>query len=217
MGIRRSNFMGANNGGGGGFGKALAFDGVEDYCDLPSAASGSVLTISVWFKLNALGLQTILGGNDVIDYFRFTDNTTIDIRGSKNLRFAVPATSINTWHHVLCVVQSNSGRLFINGVESSSGTVINAVLNLDFNTVGWNSQLNYFDGQLDNLLITNTASSTPQAQATALYNGGLWVDPLTVIPTAQQLYRFNGNGNNDGTLGGALTLINFAADPYVDH
>jgi len=198
------------------FGKALQFDGVNDYCDLVSAVSGSSLTVSVWFKIDFSGVCRFLGSDNLTDWIDIRTSTNIiNIRaGSGGVSFNVQPISLNTWHHLLFADSGSGAKVFLNSVESSNGTqILNNTYTYKY--IGRQETL-FYKIILDDLLITNTYGD-PQAQATALYNNGLGVDPLTVIPTARQLYRFNGNPNNDGTLGGVAVLNNFIADPYVNH
>jgi len=203
------------------FGKALQFDGVDDYCLTNKTISHTDFTVSLWFNSIEYGNITLIGSTN-IRFVKLMSDTLFQIRVSASSQtFIVPPVSLNQWHHFYMMRGSDGNvRVFVDGVESSTGG-INDTSPLDYNVIGGffigANLFQTYKGKLDDVLITNTASLTPQTQATALYNGGLGADPLTVIPTAKQLYRFNGNGNNDGSLGGALTLNNFIADPYVNH
>jgi|GEM_PF-5695085 len=201
------------------FQQALPFNGIDQFVSLPFALTSSVQTISAWVKFNNfVGNPTILGGNNLTDFFRYQDFAQrLQVRSGagNNNNFSVPALISNTWYHVLYADNGSQGRLFLNGVESSSGAQSTGSA-YDWSTIGTQIGLNFLDGVLDDVLLTNTYGN-PVTESAAIYNGGAGADPLSVIPTAQQLYRFNNNTNNDGSLGGAATLNNFPPNPYLPH
>jgi hypothetical protein len=214
----RRNFL-RKVGGAYAFGDAIEFNGVDQYVGLASNFAGLTSTISFWFNSgNVSIINTFLGGDATIEYFRLSSSTQISVRADGsggNANFTIPAVSNNTWYHVFFTTNGAAGRLFINAVESSSGTVSNGNRAQDWRFIGQAGFGAFYDGIIDDVLITNTLTANPLVDAIAIYNGGAGADPLITIPTARQLYRFNNNTNNDGTLGGSATLFN--SPTYVPH
>lgn len=204
------------NGGAYNFEQALPFNGVDQFVDLPFGLTGSVITVSAWFKFDNVTQkqQPILGGGATIDWLRYRSSSTrFEARSSlgNDSFFTVPAIVPNTWYHVLFADNGSQARLFLNGVESSSGAETTG-FGYNYTKLG-NQSIFWLDGVLDDLLLTNTYGD-PATESAAIAAGA---DPLSVIPTAQQLYRFNNNTNNDGSLGSSATLNNFPPSPYVPH
>ncbi|MNL57418.1 hypothetical protein D3C87_1809770 [compost metagenome] len=81
----------------------------------------------------------------------------------------------DVWHHVVCVRQGLVTRVYVDGVkakEVSSGTGIKDVSNAGNFKIGaqegTSSFSNFFNGQLDDMIIYKKALT--QAEITALYN-----------------------------------------------
>lgn len=220
---RRRAFLQSTVLGGYNFEQALEFDGVDDYVVLPSTFSSTQMTFSFWFKIDTFASINCVIGNsiEIAQYVRFDNSTTINVRANGsggNATFNFPALSTGVWYNCFFSTDGLNGRLFINGVESTSGTVSTSNRTFIYNSLGAQAiSASFFNGVLDDVLLYNVVSADPLADASAIYNAGSGVDPLTVIPSALQLYRFNNNANNDGSLGGSATLNNFIADPYVTH
>jgi hypothetical protein len=128
--------------------------------------------------------------------------------------------STGIWYHLVIQDQNFSPfglSLFLNGVESSTGRIIGAQ---SFNLVDQLGKIqassSRYNGVMDDLVVWNNIAAT-QTQITDLYNGGAGVDPTTIIPSPNRWYKFNNNGNDDGSDGANLTLNNFIPDPYVPH
>ena len=198
--------------------QCIRSNGVDSYAGLPFSFSSSTLTVSFWVYIDTTGNHNILGqsGENLtimrldtsLNVFRVRCNTG----GIGNTTFAIPALSTDNWYHFFYADNGTNGRLWVDGVESSSGAVATGgTYNLD--QVFTRDGNDFLDGLLDDLLLTNTYGD-PATEAARI---AAEEDPLEVIPTAQHLYRFNENANNSGSLGGSLTLNNFAADPYEEH
>jgi len=200
------------------FGKALSFDGVDDYFTLNTALNTIAFTVSIWFKLPSnYSNSRVISGVSLTQWLEIRTGGIIHIRNdAQGITFNNATLLANTWYH-LYIGRNSSGnaRVFLNGTESSSGTQ-NVGGTCEYLYLGTQGTFQFYNVIVDDVLLTSSYGN-PDTEATALYNGGNGVDPLTIIPTAQQLYRLNENGNNDGSLGGSGTLNNFIADPYVNH
>lgn len=218
--MQRRNLLSAGGRGDYNFKQALSLNGVNNYLTLPFAVSSqSQLTLSCWFQVSALDNNVLLGniGGDILDYIRvdpgldriITRNST---GGIGFVNFSIPSLSINTWYHLYFADNGTNGRLFVNGIESSSGALATGG-NWNFDSIARNTS-DAIGGQLDDLTIWY-GYDDPVAESTAIYNGGLGADPLSIMPSSEYLFRFNNNYNNNGSLGGATTPFN--SPTFVPH
>lgn len=200
------------------FDQALEFDGSDDFVTLPTTLTSLNLTISFWFNIDASGIDVVIGSTTqtTSNVLIRTDNNQIWYGPSTlNNIFSFPAINTSAWYHCLIASNGTIVRCFLNGVESTTGSLTNVAAPA-FDLLGRRGSGQFpFDGKLDDVLLTNTYPANPATASAAIYNGGAGADPLSVIPLAQQVYRFNGNADNDGSAGGSGTLNNFVADPYV--
>lgn len=216
LGIYASQNVG---GGAYNFEQALEFDGIDDFVELPSTFNSSNATISFWIKTNETSNCRVLGLITSPVYwidFRTSTNQINLRRGLGGVSFTFPSITTGNWNHVLVSDSSGTCRVFLNGVESTSGAQ-GVGGSFEFDEIMRSGGAIAYQGILDDLTLYNNTVADPLAAAVAIYNGGAGADPLSVIPNAQQLYRFNNNTNNDGSLGGSATLNNFSPSPYVPH
>lgn len=200
------------------FGDAINLDGVDDYVLINTALNTTEFTVSLWFKLPTVGANNrIVAGAISTDWIDVRSSGVINIRlSSGGVNFTVPSISSSTWYHLLVARNSSSQtRLFLNGVESSSGPQV-VLGNCTYSSLGRQVGVAFTACVLDDCLF-NSSYGNPATEAAAIYNGGAGADPLISIPLAEQLYRFNGNLNNDGSLGGSATAFNLAPNPYTPH
>lgn len=200
------------------FGDALVFDGNDDYVEINTALNTTEFTVSLWFNLPTVAANNrIVAGAISTDWIDVRSSGVINIRlSSGGVNFTVPSISSSTWYHLLVARNSSSQtRLFLNGVESSSGTQV-VLGNCTYSSLGRQIGGGFTACVLDDCLF-NSSYGNPATESEAIYNGGEGADPLISIPLAEQLYRFNENLNNDGSLGGSATGFNLAANPYIAH
>ena len=166
------------------FGKALSFDGVDDYVDCGSVLNNidTHFTIETWLKVNSLPaisgesifpivgkfdgtrywlLSIKRGNSDNIGFlhFRLWDGTVVVSANS-------PVGSIvtGTWYHVAAVRNGNTFEVYINGerkntVTQTFGSVANSgVLRIAHNLENWA----FFNGIIDELRIYNCSLSADQ-------------------------------------------------------
>jgi len=166
------------------FGKALSFDGVDDYVDCGDDESlnpgtGS-FTISIWvggYTDTSSNMHTLVAKGDPLDG-PSNDGYIIDLRGGKvrvsigdgtnraEFSYVGPSLADGGWHHIVLVVDRNTQQMkaFIDGewtgdtADTSAVGAINPAENL---IIGKRSQINsyYLNGTIDEVRIYNRALS----------------------------------------------------------
>jgi hypothetical protein len=160
------------------FGGALEFDGSGDWLDCgsdPSLSISGAVTMTAWIKVNTLGLDQKVGGNQDnanggYKMTVFTNNKVeFEVRNSSNAgtlnRNEAGGTILETgeWYHFAGVYSQADGyiRTYVNGVldrELATTAVLGAspgpfrIGCEPFNTGSYN-----FDGVMDELRVYNTA------------------------------------------------------------
>ena len=112
------------------FGKALQFDGSDDYVQYPKAVCDAVqaaqkVTISLWFKWNALATNRVLViGADGAGYYLHTnssDATKIDFEiyysGSWYKLTSATSVSAGVWYHIVATWDGSIMKLYFNGAQ----------------------------------------------------------------------------------------------------
>ena len=205
-------------------GKALSFDGVDDYAVIPdssSLTSTTNLTISSWFKTSSLTAQTIFAkaslGDEDEEYVVIIVNNNVyfDVGGNSGPYIQTGYTvSDNKWHYISTTHSRIGGvstlKLYIDGKDiggTTNGSTVSPNDNLYNVFIGKRTTVysQGFSGLIDQVRIYNY-SRTP-AQIAWEYNQGLpivqWKFDETSGTTASDS---SGNGN-DGTLVGGPVWI----------
>ncbi len=171
------------------YGKALDFDGTDDWID--AGGSSTILslqegTISTWAKFNttaeadAIGNAGKNGASTSSQWgiqYRGDDTNQIQIYaynpdGTLALNAASPTNTINdtNWHHIAVVVDSSTVNLYVDGVKQTlTGTVNNTFFGdlasptkVTFGRHYQTDNPNYLNGQLDDTKIYNYARTAKQ-------------------------------------------------------
>jgi hypothetical protein len=169
------------------FGKALKFDGVDDYVEIPHNASllppGNEETVSAWINAERLTgpnneqWQGILSKGDAPRlYSLYTDN------GGQNLHFSTGSTYVgtnstgqvplNVWVHVAVVVTGGQHHYYINGEPAGvggSGVVLPAGSTSPFRIGNTFEANRNFKGMIDEVRLYDFAL-TPE-QIKNVFNG----------------------------------------------
>lgn len=166
-----------------GFGKALRFDGVDDYLVVPGRpvhqfAGSNDFTIAMWVKPETNGTLYRMFSYSAAEQLR--DALTVESTGCVSLALAkgsfsgnsraVSATAIpwNRWSHVAGVKDGAALRVYVNGVLAGTGVVHSTVMNAPASTSDTYIAATalpvsgYFRGDLDEIQIWNTALSASQ-------------------------------------------------------
>ncbi len=199
------------------FGNALQFDGVNDRVTIPSITSGTTWSFSAWFNYSTFGGMLISSG---VDFVRLTSATNVNIRFSNQYNFTISSINLNEWNHLCVRVDSGVAKVYVNGLESSTGSQ-NISFSVNFIYLGSRTSDFFFGGKLDEIAIWNT--SLLDADILSLYNGGLGDYATNYSPANLQAYwRMNGSGTDttavdeQGNYDGALN--NFpASGMWVAH
>lgn len=173
-------------------GKAIGFDGVNDYADAGNIAafnfptSTTSFTLSAWFKTSGTGIGNVIakgacgtpgyrlrigksGGAGVADFFIIDDGGNVIARVTSSSTY-----NDNAWHHLTGVNDNGLLRLYVDGTligtaTAPSGKSISSSSSLaigyDFSsgTTGCGSE--YFNGTIDEVRIYSRALSSAEIQS----------------------------------------------------
>lgn len=209
-----------------GFGNALRFDGANDKVDHTSdvliGASQDYTYQFMFRSTNPSGNQIVIRGvSGTTRVFLFLDTDQIRVRNSGTSSFFdTPTFLINIWYHIVISRISGTIRLYIDGVESSTGGLVNSGV-ADYEGL---SDTNFpFVGDLDKIGIL-VGTGAIQSNVTDLYNGGSASDFKTIMGGANLVYEMDESGStsvapdtsgnsNDGTL---VNFV-FTPSPWIAH
>jgi hypothetical protein len=200
---------------------AYAFDGIDDYIEIPDSPSFSFnypITISAWIYLDDNSKGGIVGqwgyggagGDAFILYVRGTKlSTYLPREGLAHLELqSNNGLATNQWYLVSMVSTGNLVTLYINGNEDKSEAVI--VKQVDsYQTVEigledrFSGGLNYLDGIIDEVRIYNRALTETEIQALYSLESGLVAH-----------YPFNGDADDESGngLNGTVSEATLATD-----
>lgn len=232
-GTKATDFSGNNNTGtltngptwtDGRFGKAVSFDGTDDYVNIASMSglSSSAITVSAWVKIsahknwnNVVGHEWVASNGSWLLFSDSSGNAYFGIYDTSQHTAASSSFSAGVWHHLIGTYDGSVIRIYVDGVAGSS-TALSGVTLDTVGQVGLSSSSgSVFSGQIDDVRIYNRALSsdeitnlyqkTSQAKLSVSHNDkltnglvGLWSfnGPDLSGTTA---YDRSGQGNN-GTL-----------------
>jgi len=211
---------------------ALNFDGVNDYVQTTySGVAGSAdRTIEAWIRTNGNFVPGAGGGVQgvIVDYGSFVTGQrfTFNVLWGNAIRLEVGGNGVSgsiavndgTWHHVAVVYTStgNNVKLYVDGVLDTQGSLtVSTNTGTSTNvTIGRRvDNINYFDGDIDEVRFYNFAKT--QAQIAANMNSefctipagltGYWKlnegTPSSSNTGNTTAIDYSGSGNN-GTLNG---------------
>ena len=216
------------------FGKALKFDGLDDYVDLGSnaiASNQAECTVSSWFKSTASGIatqiiygegNTAIGGHYLTLFFDPSAKTiNVVIYDGSIFAFLNSSQIVNDdkWHHVAYVKRaSNDYELYLDGVsvdtdstDISTPTIDNVGVGSSDLAGGYNY---FFNGTIDEVRIYNKSLTPEEIQADMQSP-----NPIT-RPVASYSFEESGQYANDthvwvkGKYGSALSFD--GNNDYVD-
>ena len=194
------------------------FNGQTGYVDAGNSAtfSPSTITVSVWIRLNALGLtQTVAGkySNDnnryelyinTQNYFKFLAANGVDY-GLADSQYAAAAS---VWYHMVGVYDGAKVRIYVNGVEKNNAALTGSMSSGSVSFTIGKTQGSYVNGLISNVQVYNTSLSANQIQA--LYLEGIGGAPM-LLQNLAGWWPLNGNskdysGNNNNGVPTAVTF-----------
>ena len=203
------------------FGKALSFDGVNDWVTIAHAPELSLttgMTLEAWvyptvngnglwravvFKEQAGSLVYALNASDAVDSLPVYEvasaaSGVIAARGGSQL-------PLNAWTHLAATYDGTTMRVFVNGVQvgttAGSGNLLTSTGSL---RIGGNIWGGYFQGRIDEVRIFNVARTA--AQITADMNAAIVGGPPVLTNP----------GNRTNAENAAISLQLVASDPDGD-
>src|SRR3989344_3273212 len=144
------------------FGKALSFDGTDDFVSFTSTNYGKEHTLSWWYKTNSTSYKVQLGGAG--EYALYTNGATFYYSpGGVSVNLSRSSTSDSQWHNFVLVRNGTAVQMFIDGASIGSTTVTNN--NLTLYRIGANDSGFYFQGLMDEVKIYGYALTASQVNA----------------------------------------------------
>lgn len=163
----------------------FSLNGTDDAIDITGAnisfGSGVACSFSAWFKKVA-GVLCIFGTTSATssNSIRITADTTVIVRpASTGLTYTIPNIADGAWHHILVTRDtSNNWRVFIDGVESVTGSQAGAAAMTLGNTIARVGLVNtdFSDGAFSYLKVFDSDES---ANVATLYAEGIAVPVIT--------------------------------------
>jgi len=199
-------------------GKALGFDGVDDYVDIPSSASMSgwtAGTIEMWLYLNSTPTTYVATYADIrqSDTYRIhtafysTAKPRIALisEGLTNIIAESPEPLfLNTWYHVVGTFDASTDetKIWVNGVLKKTTTT--AFTNLvttanDYINLGGRKGTSSFNGSIDEVKVYPYALSAEQIQAHYNLEYNKIVSQETTAGESYKCSVTPNDGEEDGT------------------
>ena len=204
-------------------GNALSFNGSNQYVNTaaPVTAQTDNVTIEAWVKWGGgSGQAVVYNGNSANSgYGILIDNPNIFLMcGGVDVASSSVGFTPNVWQHIAAVRRSGTWELYSDGVQKnlSGNTAMNPNTPAGSTLIGSTGSSQYFNGQLDEVRIWNTARTADQIRADM--NKTLEGNESGLVA----YYRFDRTsgttlpdlaslgGNNDGT------LTNMAGTEWTD-
>ncbi len=175
-------------------GSVFSFDGSDDYINLGDlsnigVSNASAVSVSLWFKKDGDGnyvLFELKEGSSKIALQSYLANGLYIYINNVSYNVAVTVAN-NEWHNIMLVFDGNGDldadrlKLYFNGSNITGGTysasvptAVGAFTSSMSSNIGRTPATAYFDGELSNVQVFNTALSS--TEITTLYNNG---SPLT--------------------------------------
>jgi hypothetical protein len=207
------------------YGKAILFDGSNDYVQSPASIDfvnmTSPYSVSVWFNtLNAtmtggqaLALQaSSAGGRRFLFYLSGTGIIYLQMSNASSYPsiYATPAVSAGNWYHASATYDNNTGtaRIYVDGVLRATGSInITAQAGTAVYNIGGDRIENaglYFNGTIDEVKVYNRALSADEIRTQYLSgmqsHGYTLADRFKIInTTASRILEVNNTGLTIGT------------------
>jgi len=184
----------------------------SDYISFPDISLTGEFTISFWMKHNSFGVVPI-GDDFSQNWLRIhtSTQTDLDLANSKSSWNSGATFTTGEWQHVvLRRDSSNVCTIFRNGIHYTNNSPTKPGTFGPLNKIGQKQNGGYWNGQLSNLAIFNSALSA--SQVSTLFNFGTPETNISFSPQAwwklddqTAITDYSGNGNT-GTNNGATDI-----------
>lgn len=147
-----------------GNGRALSFDGIDDYVNLSklNSQNNAPISFSAWIKWNGQtspvsGIWGTTGGNNLNSHFEIQSNG-MRLRIGNTNKGGMPSPPANEWAYVSFVYSGGFTKYYINGIEvdSFSGTT-GEIFTGDIHRIGLSDSGRPFQGNIDEVRVYNKA------------------------------------------------------------
>ncbi len=183
------------------YGKALDFDGSDDWVDVGNIGDPNEGTISLWVNIDNInsGSQYLLDGRSTGNWWFLQDYTSGSCTDSNgnicfNSLVEIPSTELTSgnWHHVVVTLGTSESKIYLDGKLINTGSAFDpSFASVRFATRYTNAS--YFSGKIDEVKIYDQAL-TP-AQVAWDYNKG---KPIFHMKMDQDEF-FDCNGGESGS------------------
>ncbi|MBI5361384.1 MAG: DUF2341 domain-containing protein [Planctomycetes bacterium] len=205
-------------------GKAIVFDGVDDYVTAPDSAdwdlSSNDGTITFWVKPANLASAVAQGFFNQVNndqnwcmYVYSTGSVGIGRAGINELVTPTGAIVNNIWQHISFVKSGSTTYIYINGVQSASGSITywtNPTNPLKIGGHVYSSTNYFYNGAMDEAAFFRRALNT--TEISELYNSGAPKPlPMTSVGADANLvayFPFDGDCGDQSARGNNCTVVN---------
>jgi parallel beta-helix repeat protein len=169
------------------YGKALSFDGTDDYIRISDSPSLNFETgdfsIEAWVKSTFTDWQTIISkiNTDTLKgyYLDMSSDWIVFVVGAFDLSINTNPTLDGNWHQIVAIRNESGMYLYVDGVFLGNRTVTPENASVEwplsigvYNDASDNSYAEWFNGTIDEVRIYNRALSEEEINAS--YNNGLY-------------------------------------------
>lgn len=167
------------------YGKALSFDGVNDYVSIPHSGSldlQNALTLAVWVYRTRAATEWIMNKNyDSATNTQYgiliRDSHSIELYLNGGARVTYTLNTVGRWAHIVCVWDGSTARIYVDGELKASASYSATLTSQPYaltlacrKTTGGVPGAYWFQGYLDEVRIYNRALSEEEIKA--LYEAG---------------------------------------------
>jgi len=179
------------------FGKALSFDGVDDYVEVPDSESlniTSAITISAWvyYKENPSEWPAFVSKYSSSKGYLLWQRTNLKIAfgvwdESGNEHYAGEIILTEGWHHLVGVydpsLPSDNVKLYVDGKQTGVTSDFTGKISVSPNPLYIGRVMDlYFNGIIDEVRIYNRALSEEEIKSLYLYYQNFEVRPCILCP-----------------------------------
>ncbi len=204
-------------------GNAVRFDGNNDYISVSDADSLDVndYTISLWVKYNGTGTAgkaawtligknpTFIGYNDPFHLYVAAGSTTITARVGNETAEVYAASNKNiddgNRHYITLTRSGSTITLYTDGTANATATITGYTTNAGALTLGvWPMYSNYFNGEIDEVRISNTTKSADWIKASYLSETD---NLITYTSKENSTFVYDGDGKRVQKTEGGETIL----------